>query len=220
MPDPHITLLTAARELAGRGDFAKAVQTVLEAIEQEPDDPTLHEEMYRYCMITGSTNSAINAAAELRRIQPKSGNYAYMHGIAMLAAGQLQEAKKILEDALALAPESWEIRQGLAQVLRVLREHPRATQLLEEAVNQNPTQPGPVNDLAVVYLAEPDGAAKAVRILGKVLEANPDEPGANLNMALALRATNPAVARVHAEKALKSDEDDVREQARRLLKHL
>lgn len=218
--EPHFTLLNAAREQAGRGDLGKAVQTLLEAIEREPDEAALHEEMFRYCMITGSTNSAINAAAELRRIDPNNGNYAYMHGLATLAAGQTQEAKRILEDALAKAPSSWEIRQGLAQVLRVLNEPARATQLLEEAVNQNPTQPGPVNDLAMVYLTEPGGTEKAIRILRKVLDAQPDEPGANLSMALALKATDPKAARTHAERALKSDDDGIREHAKRLLRQL
>jgi hypothetical protein len=51
-----------------------------------------------------------------------------------------------------------------------------------------------------------------------VLAAHPDEPGANLNMALALVKSDKAAAARYAQKARASTDPTVREQAERLLK--
>ncbi|WPB81399.1 hypothetical protein KYC5002_20030 [Archangium violaceum] len=53
-----------------------------------------------------------------------------------------------------------------------------------------------------------------------VLTVHPDEPDANLNMAVALAKTDKATAAQHARKAQKSTDPSVREQAERLLKQV
>ncbi|AKQ69933.1 TPR domain protein, putative component of TonB system [Myxococcus hansupus] len=201
-----------------KGEVGRAVHVLKEALGLEPEDLSLWEEMYRLCMLAGSPRSALFASAELRRLAPHSADFAYRHGIAALADGQVEEALAALGDALARAPDSVEVRRALAQVHGALGEPARALALLEEAVALRPTEPDPVNDCAVLLCQQGvEGKRRAVPLLQRVLTAHPQCTPAHLNLALALADTDVAAARAHAQQATRSDDVDVAAQARRLL---
>ncbi len=201
-----------------KGEVGRAVHVLKEALGLEPEDVSLWEEMYRLCMLAGSPRSALFASAELRRLAPDRADFAYRHGIAALADGQVEEALSALGDALAGAPESVEVRRALAQVLGALGESERALTLLEEAVALRPTEPDAVNDLAVLLCQQgAEGKGRAVPLLRRVLAAHPECTPAHLNLALALVDTDGASARVHAQRAARSEDVDIAAQARRLL---
>jgi len=211
-------LLQQSRAHLEKGEVGRAVHVLKEAIGLEPDDASLWEEMYRLCMLAGSPRSALFASAELRRLAPRSADAAYRHGIAALADGQVEEALAVLRDALAWAPGSVEVRRALAQVYGVLGQTEPALALLEEAVALRPTDPDAVNDCAVLLCQQGEaGKRRAVPLLERVLAAHPECAPAHLNLALALADSDAAAARDHAQRALRSEEVDVREQARRLL---
>ncbi len=139
----------------------------------------------------------------------------YKDGMARLERGEVEEGRRLLEEAWAAAPDSVEVMQGLARALDLAGERSRAMELLERAHARVPTEPGPACDLAMLYL-EFEQDARAERILMPVLAAHPTHPRANLHLAMALAKTAPERARGHAEKALQATDPELRRQAEAL----
>ena len=221
-PRESLPLQLAARVLVQQGKVGEAQLALQKAIQRSPRKPELHEEYIKLCIFANTPKTGLKSAIELRQLAPKNPNGPYLQGLVMLIGGQVDEARRLFRETLALAPDSWEAKLGLARALQLgtNKDPEQARKLLEEAVAKAPTEPGPVNELAVLYLEKPETAARAKELLAKVLAAHPDEPGANLNMALALVKTDKAASAQHARKAQKSTEPSVREQAERLLKQV
>ncbi|KFA91468.1 tetratricopeptide repeat protein [Archangium violaceum] len=221
-PRESLPLSLAAKVLVQQGQIGKAQQALKKALQRAPRNVELHEEFIKLCIFTNSPKAALPSALELRQLAPKNPNGPYLQGLVMLTSGKVEDARRLFRETLGLAPDSWEARLGLARALQLGtdKDVAQARTLLEEAVARAPTEPGPVNELAVLYLEKPETAAKAKELLAKVLTVHPDEPGANLNMALALVKTDKAAAAQHARKAQKSTDPSVREQAERLLKQV
>jgi Flp pilus assembly protein TadD len=209
-----------SRQHLAAGEVGLAAHVLVEAINLRPDEPSLYVDMVKIALLAGSTKDALSAAFELRRIEPYNPQHVYLHAMASMAAGDLKAAQRILEEALEKVPNSWEVRQALAQVVALFKDAPRAEQLLREAVDLAPTEPSPANDLALIHLGRGEGA-KARGVLQRAAAAHPEHLGTQLNLALAcVQAQDQAAAKVHAEAARKSDDPSVREQAERLLKQL
>lgn len=215
-----LELRTKGREQLLNGDVGLAAHTLVEAVHLAPDEPSLYLDLIKVCLLAGSPKDAVKAAFELRRIEPNNPEYSYVHAMASLAAGDLHAARHILEDSLRKAPDAWEVKQSLAQVLRLQKEDPRAEALLIDAVTIVPTEAGPVNDLAVLLLEKNEGA-RAVKPLEALIASKPNELGARLNLALALvQSGKKPEAKPHAEAAAKSTDKAIAEQAARLLQQL
>jgi Tfp pilus assembly protein PilF len=139
----------------------------------------------------------------------------YQEGMARLERGEVEEGRRLLEEALRTAPESVEVLHGLARALDLAGERARATELLERANARAPTEPGPACDLAMLYLEHEDNA-RAERVLAPVLRAHPDHPRTHLYMAMALAKTEPFRASGHLEAALQDPDPEARQQAEAL----
>lgn len=213
-------LKAKAREQLLNGDVGLSAHTLVEAINGAPDEPSLYVDLIQVCLLAGSPKDALKAAFELRRIDPNSAKYAYLHAMASLAGGDVHAAKHILEESLRKAPDSWEARQSLAQVLRLQKDDARAKELLEEAVQLAPTEEGPVNDYAVLMLERKDAVA-AERVLVPLVKARPNALGARLNLALAyVQLGKKGDAKPHAQAAAKSSDKGIADQAVKLLGQL
>jgi Flp pilus assembly protein TadD len=151
---------------------------------------------------------------------PKDADAAYLHGLATLLSGKLEDAERILRETLALAPRSVEVRVAMAKARRMAKDEAGAQKLLEEALALEPHAPGAVCDLAVLHLSKPGGAARAREVLAPALVAHPKDAGLNLNMALALADSDKGRAREYARKAQASEDKRIREQADKLLASL
>ncbi len=125
----------------------------------------------------------------------------YRDGMARLEAGDVGEGRRLLEEALLLAPGDARVMHGLALALDLAGERSRALELLEHANARAPSEPGPACDLAMSLL-EQEEDARAEQVLAPVLAAHPDHPRANLYQAMALAKTAPDRARGHVAKAL------------------
>jgi Tfp pilus assembly protein PilF len=139
----------------------------------------------------------------------------YKEGMARLERGEVEEGRRLLEEAWAAAPDSVEVMHGLARALDLAGERSRALELLERAHARAPTDPDPACDLAMLYL-ELEQDTRAEQILTPVLAAHPEHPRANLHMAMALAKTAPQRARGYAEKALRATDPERRRQAEAL----
>ncbi|MBN1205050.1 MAG: tetratricopeptide repeat protein [Myxococcaceae bacterium] len=135
--------------------------------------------------------------------------------MARLERGEVEEGRRLLEEAWREEPESVERMHGLARALDLAGERARALELLERAHARAPGAPGPACDLAMLLL-EHEQEARAEQVLAPVLRAHPEHPRANLHMAMALAKTAPIRARAYAAKALQDSDPELRRQAESL----
>ncbi len=147
------------------------------------------------------------------------GTDLYREGMVHLERGEVEEGRRLLEEAWKAAPDSVEILHGLARALDLAGERQQAMELLEQAHALAPSDPGPACDLALL-LMEHEQNTRVQRILAPVLEAHPEHPRANLHMALSLAVAEPARAHAYAVKALQERDLDTRRQAEALLRVL
>jgi tetratricopeptide (TPR) repeat protein len=222
LPHERGPVAVLAGMLARQGKVREAVVALEEAIGRAPDALALYPELIRLYLFAQELPKAVRLAVELRARVPDSADGAYLQGLASLLSGTAEEADRLLNEALVLAPGSVEARLALAQVKQVRKDVRGAQAVLEEAVELAPTAPGPANELAVLCLAQPGrpNLARAQAVLRRALAAHPDDAGLNLNLALSLADGDPAGARACARKAAAATDAGIRDQAERLLKAL
>ncbi|XXF77463.1 tetratricopeptide repeat protein [Myxococcaceae bacterium GXIMD 01537] len=218
-PNEAMPLLLLSRAHAARGEVGLAIQVAQRAYEKAPQMRVILEDLFKLYLSAGSAEGARRCALELRRNDPNNANFAYMQGLAAVAAGQLAEAQGLFGETLKIAPGSWQARQALAQVHSTLGEGAKARELLKEAVAAAPTEPGPVNDYALLLMQD-NAHAQARPLLEKALAAHPRDAGLHLNLALATFKLDRAASVRHAKQAQELGDSDLREQAARLLKQL
>jgi Flp pilus assembly protein TadD len=219
-PNEWVPRQALARALAASGQVGQAVQLLTETVAQFKDEVSLFIELFNLSMVAGSFQTAVRAAIELRRLKPDDAQSIYRHGLALFMGGQVGDAKPLFAEALQKAPKAWEPRQAYAKCLVLEKQLPAAITALEEAVALAPTQPGPVNDLAALYLSKKEGA-KAERILKVAHAESPGDDATNLNLALAyVQQGKKKQAVSHVKAALTSEDADVKAQAERLKKQV
>lgn len=218
-PNEAMPLLLQSRAHTVRGELGLAIQVAQRALDKAPGMRVILEDLFKLYLAAGSAEGARRCALELRRNDVNNANYAYMHGLALAAGGQLSEAKDLFVETLKMAPHSWQARQALAQVLNALGDTAQARKLLEEAVAAAPTEPGPVKDYALLLMQD-NAHAKARTLLEKALAAHPQEAGLHLNLALACFKLDRAASVKHAKQAQALGDSAIQEQALRLLKQL
>ena len=140
------------------------------------------------------------------------GNDLYHDAMARLEAGDVDEGRRLLEEALRRAPDSVEVMHGLGRALELSGERTRALELFERANTRDPSAPAPACDLAMLYM-EREENDRAERVLLPVLRADPAHSRANLYMGLALMKTEPSRARTYVDKVLEDSDPEIRSQA-------
>lgn len=212
-------LVMLSRAHAARGEVAIALDRAQQAQALAPKLPVVLEDLYKLNMLAGSPQTAVHMATELRVLDGKNPNYAYMHAVALLSLGQLNEARSILETVVQQAPEATDAWRALAHVHDVLEDEAGARRALEQALKIAPTEIGPANDMATL-LFQKDGHAQARTLLEPVLKAHPEDPVTHLNYAIAVMKSDKSTALSHARKAASSSDLAIREQAERLVQKL
>jgi len=205
--------------LVAKGDVATAAKALQRALEVLPGAPELYEELVKVAIYADAPKQAVRAAIELRTRRPKDPNAAYLHALALIVAGDLEGAQRVLGEAEQLSPGHWQLKLAGAKIYFTQKQYGPAVRLLEEARALAQGEPGPPTDLSTILLVQGQ-VQKARQVLEEALKSSPEDPGLNLNMALALQQEEPARAAEHARKALASGDPGARAQAERLLKLL
>ncbi|WP_342376751.1 tetratricopeptide repeat protein [Myxococcus stipitatus] len=220
-PQEAMPLLMLARAHSAEGALGLAIQAGTQALEKAQGSlrRAVLEDLFKLYLSAGSPEGAKRTSLELRQLEPAHVNYVYMHGLAVMSAGFFAEAKALFEEALRMAPGSWQTLTALAQMHGALGEREEARRRLEEAVALVPTELGPVNDLAM-HLMQDDEHSRAKPLLERALAAHPADATTNLNMAVATFMTDRAASLHHAERARTLGQGEIRDQAERILKAL
>jgi len=202
-----------------KGERGKALATLAEAIRRAPTERPLFEELYRLCLEAGAPRQAAGAATELLRLSPKNPQYLAMQGEALLACGQLEEARRSFLTAHEIDPDGFAPTLGLGRVARASKDPEQAKVWLERAHAVASADPRVAWELAELLL-ELGREEQAEKVLTGAYALRPDEPRTNLLLARALRKADRSRAIAHARKAAKSPEPDLKDQAEQLIREI
>lgn len=208
--------LLISSTLVAKGDVATAAKALTKAIEVLPHAWPLYEELVKVALYANAPKQAVRAAIELRTRRPEDPNAMYLHALALAESGDVDHAKSVLDEALQKLPGQWQLELALGKIQLIRKDAQGAREAFQRAHAAAPSEPGPTAELSTLLLTQ-GNAAEARALLEEGLRATPEDPGLNLNMALALRTADTAKAKEHAQKAAASGEPSVREQAERLL---
>ncbi|MET0401828.1 MAG: tetratricopeptide repeat protein [Cystobacter sp.] len=215
-PAEHQAPLLAARLLVHQGKADRALPLLKQAVERVTDKAELYPEYIKLLLMLGDLQGATRQSATFRKASPQNAEAAYLHGLTNLMAGHTQEAERLFQASLTLAPQGIESRLALADIRRAEGDETGALKWLEEAWKLDPQAPGPANELAVLFMTKLGDNAQAVQLLSLALGAHPNEPTLHLNMATALAGSDVAKAREHALRAKSLGSKLVRERAEQL----
>jgi predicted Zn-dependent protease len=169
-----------------------------------PNEPVVYRELFQLCLVDENHPGAIRAARELAALEPASAEPLYLEGLALLLSSDATGAEQKLRAAIARDPKFWQAKQALAK-LEVMRGQKDAAQMLLEAVlAEQPTEPGPANDLATLYFAGAAPGARVEKLLRPVMAEHPTDPTTAYNLAVALQGRAQAEAKQLAQLAASS----------------
>ncbi len=140
--------LAAAEANESQGAFDAAIGEYREVLKIDPGHPNIHYRIGRTLLAraegkAGSPDIA-EAASEFEqelRLNPGNANAAYELAEIQRKAGQLEEAKRYFEAAVASYPNFEEAQVGLAATLMAQQKPELALPHLEKAVQLNPDDP-------------------------------------------------------------------------------
>lgn len=214
------TLQATAVEHLSRGDLGKAAHALVEAIELEPTEPQLYEQLIQVTLLGGSTQTAVSAAEELTRLQPDAPHAHHLLVVSLLSQGEVERAKTVLTAAIARSPNSVELIQASAQVATIEQNPALALDLLGRAATLVPNDAVVVNDYALCLL-QAKRPAEAKALLEPLFVANPKNAPLRLSLSMICLALKDLQgARAHALAAKDSDDPDTRAQAIALVNQL
>jgi tetratricopeptide (TPR) repeat protein len=205
-PDPWLSLAYAYHQ---SGDTPKALEVLSAGSQAAQDSPEIHLALGEAYLAENAPTQALaplRKAAELvhsdsvssAQGQTKDGRTVKLIARVGLNLGQtlhdlghLEEARRVLEEAYAVAPTHTELAYAYAQTLMALQQDAKALQPLETVIQGQPEQIAPYLEYARILLelqGDQEGAGRrAVRLLKHVLnqESYPIEATAYYAQALA-----------------------------------
>lgn len=155
----------------------------------------------RACLAVGLACGLVGSSAQ----GSVESELAFHRGVVAYADGDLAEARRSFERALAADPEDREALLYLAQILKAQGEPARALEIQDRALALDPEDRQLVFDRAVTLL-ELGRDVEARAELERVLEEDPDHAEARLYAGVAAyRAADPTAALAHLERAAALD---------------
>jgi len=127
---------------------------------QKPNDLEAQRILFRTLVITGENDRAAALGKRLLEAEPRDEDLLNLNGLLEYKAGDLDAARKHLEDAVALKPDDYNPRVNLGLVIAQDEDPAGAERQLEIAIQLGADSPQ-------VYFA----LSKALRALGKTAEA-------------------------------------------------
>jgi len=109
-------------------DLNTALEASAAALDVNASYPPLHVLRGELLEESGDNDGALEHYREAFALDPTSANAAFGAGRLLLAAGELESARELLESAVALDDNAGAIHGALAQLYRRLGDRPRATE--------------------------------------------------------------------------------------------
>ena len=187
LPNFALPLLLEGRALAASGQVPQAIANLERARGLAPQEPAVPRELFKLKLVAEDFEGAIAIARALAALEPGRGEPLYLEAVVLLLTSDADGAEAKLREAIALEAGLWQAHQALAKIWLMRGKRDQAQQRLEAVVAEHPTEPGPANDLAVLYLEGPDASVKVEKLLKPVIAAHPSDPATAMNLAIALK---------------------------------
>ncbi len=160
--DPESDRLTAGlvSHWIDTSHFEAATELSEKIAKQKPNDLEAQRILFRTLVITGENDRAAALGKRLLAAEPRDEDLLNLNGLLEYKAGNLDAARKHLEDAVALKPDDYNPRVNLGLVIAQSEDPAGAEQQLEIAIRLGADSPQ-------VYFA----LSKALRAQGKMAEA-------------------------------------------------
>jgi Flp pilus assembly protein TadD len=160
--DPASDRLTAAlvSHWIDTSHFEAATELAEKIAKQKPNDLEAQRILFRTLVITGENDRAAALGKKLLSATPHDEDLLNLNGLLEYKAGDLDAARKHLEEAVALKPDDFNPRVNLGLVMAQNEDAAGAQQQLEIAIKLGADSPQ-------VYFA----LSKALRAQGKTAEA-------------------------------------------------
>ncbi|WP_109450325.1 tetratricopeptide repeat protein [Azospirillum sp. TSH64] len=176
--------------LAARGDGEDAAAAFRRAVEERPDWIDARLNLAAVLSNHRQPQAAFEVYRDLSARQPQNGHFLFLAGTAALSADFLEEADRLLRQALLRAPRDAGILNNLGLVLGRLGRVGEAVHSFRQAVAIRSDYVEAWFGLAAALEAQGD-ADEALEAYRKVAELRPDDPGADSNRLMALNYREP-----------------------------
>jgi tetratricopeptide (TPR) repeat protein len=130
--DEHVAI---ADELTKKGHLAEALQVLEKGLKIDPKSARLASELARIHLVQKNWEKAAHYLEDAARQQPQDVQVLARLGEAYLGAKRVEEAEAIFKRLLELDPADIEARVQMARVFLLQREHDRAFEELQQAVD-------------------------------------------------------------------------------------
>ena len=178
-------LIQLARLRVGQRKPAEARALCDEAAEADPSNAEARFWRGRALALLADWEAASMAFREAAAIAPANTVYVRWLALALRAAERLDEARRVLREALERQPGEFDLTAELAGATFDGGEVSRARQMLEKLLERSPAHAFATSALCCVLNAE--GMVEQAIVYGRrAVDMQPDDPGAHLNLGLAL----------------------------------
>ena len=157
VPRPALELFNAGMEAARKGDNAKAVEHLNEAVKLHADFGVAHGELGMLYLKTGQLDKALEAFGAAQKALPDDPNLQLNYGMALLEKREFAEAEKQLRRAVRKLDKSSQAHLYLGATLARQKKLDEAEGELQQAVKLSNDQSGLAHKyLGGVYWAKQD----------------------------------------------------------------
>jgi Tfp pilus assembly protein PilF len=173
VPKPALELFNTGLESARRGDAAKAVEHLGEAVRLHPEFGVAHGELGVLYLKTNQLDRALEAFRAAQKTLPEDPNLQLNYGIALLEKRDFAEAEKQLRRAVRKLDKSAQAHLYLGAALARQKSLDEAERELQQAVKLSNGQAGLAHKyLGGIYWARQD-KKRAADELEKYLKLTP-----------------------------------------------
>jgi len=181
--------------------FAAASELAENLARQYPGDLEAQRIYLRTLVINGDTDAAAPLGRKLLGMAPHDADLLNLNGLLERKAGDYPQARKHLEESVALNPNDYNSRVNLGLALAQLKDAAGAKEQLEKAVELGATEPQVRFELAKALrtLGETEEAQKQLNLYQQKLKENADQSRAVLKATQAEEAAKAGDNRRAAE---------------------
>ena len=169
-------------------DFIKTKKFLNEAIDMQPNNVSVLNNLGTVCKELGETKNAVSYYKKVLQLDPNNTNAYYNLGATCYDLKQLKEAKSYLQKSTELQPDFALPFFVLGNVHADLKEYENAISNYQKAIEINYNLAGAHNNLGLVFRNIND-FKNAINCYEKAIKIKNDHVGAYHNLALALKAS-------------------------------
>lgn len=190
-PDQAIGFLLEGDIDASRNSWSTAAGAYRSGLKQVPSSGELAFKLYHALYADGKRGEADKFAERFIKDNPKDSGFRFSLGDYANSRGDYASALAQYRALSEQMPDNPALMNNLAWVMGKLKQ-PGALEYAEKANKLAPDQPAFMDTLAVL-LAEKGETARSIEILGRAVQAAPQQPGIRLNYARILLNANKKV---------------------------